>query len=134
MGVRQETNAPHSGPVPVYLCPALASGAKVDHLSLMRPSAFLSAVVLAALLVGAPMVALAQTAPPVGAKVKDDKGKAVGEVVRVIMGPGGRPAQVLVKVDRVLRTLPVEALMPTANGAFATVLSRAEIAALPPSD
>jgi hypothetical protein len=95
---------------------------------------FLPALALAALIAGAPLAARAQTAPPVGAKVKDDKGKPVGEVVRVILDPNGRPAQVLVRVDRVLRTLPLEALSPSPDGSYSAVLSRAEIAALPPSD
>jgi hypothetical protein len=77
-------------------------------------------------------LAVLVAAPPVGAKVTDDKGKAVGRVERIIQGPDGQPKQVLVRVDRVLRTLPVEALKP-AGGAYAAVLSRAEIAALPPS-
>jgi hypothetical protein len=100
----------------------------------MNRPPLLPALALAALIVGAPVVAQAQTAPPVGAKVKDDKGKPVGEVVKVILDPNGRPAQVLVRVDRVLRTLPLEALSPSPDGSYAAVLSRAEIAALPPSD
>ena len=89
---------------------------------------------LVAALLAAPMASFAQgAAPPVGAKVKDDKGKAVGQVEKIINGPDGRPQQVLVRVDRVLRTLPVEALTPS-GGDYVSVLSRAEIAALPPSD
>jgi hypothetical protein len=78
---------------------------------------------------------LGQTPPPrlVGAKVTDSKGKPVGQIERVISGPGGQPLQVLVRVDRILRTLPAEALTPTPAG-YASVLSRAEIAALPPSE
>ncbi len=91
----------------------------------------------ALLLAAAPLAAQAQprpqTAPPVGAKVKDDKGKAIGQVEKVIPGPDGQPKQVLVRVDRILRTLPVEALTP-AGGGYVSVLSRAEVAALPPSD
>jgi hypothetical protein len=98
----------------------------------MKPAA-----ILAILLLAAPSLAAAQTrlpaAPPVGATVKDDKGKAVGEVEKVILGPDGQPRQVLVRVDRVLRTLPVEALTP-AGGGYVSVLSRAEVASLPPSD
>jgi len=78
------------------------------------------------------LAALVAAAPPIGAKVTDAKGKAVGRVERIIQGPDGQPKQVLVRVDRVLRTLPVEALKP-AGGGYAAVLSRAEIAALPPS-
>jgi hypothetical protein len=72
-------------------------------------------------------------APPVGAEVKDSKGVMVGKVEKIILGPDGRPRQVLVRVDRVLRTLPVEALQPSGK-AYAAVLTRAEIAALPPAD
>jgi hypothetical protein len=72
-------------------------------------------------------------APLVGAEIKDSKGKAVGRIERVINGADGKPAQVLVRVDRVLRTLPAEAMTPSGAG-YISVLSRAEIAALPPSD
>jgi hypothetical protein len=75
---------------------------------------------------------VAQTAL-LGAEVRDSKGKPVGRIERVIDGPDGKPAQVLVRVDRVLRTLPAEAMVPSGAG-YASVLSRAEIAALPPSD
>ena len=99
----------------------------------MKPATLLAVLLLAA----PPLAATAQTrpqaTPPVGAKVKDDKGKAVGEVEKVILGPDGQPRQVLVRVDRILRTLPVEALTP-ASGGYVSVLSRAEVAALPPSD
>jgi hypothetical protein len=98
-----------------------------------RPAAALAA----ALLMLAPVLATpaqGQTPPRLaGAKVVDAKGKAVGQIERVISGPGGQPLQVLVRVDRVLRTLPADALTPTAKG-YASVLSRAEIAALPPSE
>lgn len=97
----------------------------------------LTVLPLALLIAGSPAPAAAQVPasadPPVGAQVKDDKGKPVGRVEKVILGPDGRPRQVEVRVDRVLRTLPVEALKPS-GGAYAAVLSRAEIAALPPSD
>ena len=71
--------------------------------------------------------------PAIGAEVKDPKGASVGKVEKIILGPDGRPRQVLVRVDRVLRALPVEALQPT-GGAYVAVLTRAEIAALPPAD
>lgn len=94
-------------------------------------------VAAALLLATAPLAVQAQpraaTTPPVGAKVKDDKGKAIGQVEKVIPGPDGQPKQVLVRVDRILRTLPVEALTPS-GGDYVSVLSRAEVAALPPSD
>ena len=56
----------------------------------------------------------------------------MGKVEKIILGPDGRPRQVLVRVDRVLRTLPVEALQPSGK-TYAAVLTRAEIAALPPA-
>ncbi len=95
-----------------------------------KPAAALTALFL----ILAP-AAQAQTPAPrmVGAKVVDAKGKAVGQIERVITGPEGQPVQVLVRVDRVLRTLPANALTPAADG-YASVLSRAEIAALPPSE
>lgn len=95
------------------------------------------AAVLAVLLTAS--AARAKTPPPlpavpaIGAEVKDSKGVAVGKVEKIILGPGGAPRQVLVRVNRVLRTLPVEALKPSGK-AYAAVLTRAEIAALPPSD
>jgi hypothetical protein len=97
----------------------------------MKPLALFAALLLAS----APLAAQAQPrpAPPVGAKVKDDKGKAIGQVEKVIPGPDGQPKQVLVRVDRILRTLPVEALSPS-GGDYVSVLSRAEVASLPPSD
>jgi hypothetical protein len=73
-------------------------------------------------------------APPLGAKVQDGRGKPVGKVEKIIADKDGRPVQVLVRVDRVLRTLPVEALTPRRDGVYVAVLSRAEIVALPPSD
>jgi hypothetical protein len=72
-------------------------------------------------------------APPVGAEVRDDKGKPVGKVERIILGPDGRPKQALIRVDRVLRALPIEALQRSGD-AYVAVLTRAEIAALPPAD
>ena len=96
----------------------------------------LAIALLAILIAAAPSLAAADTpsagGPPVGAKVMDDKGKAVGRVEKIITGPDGQPKQVLVRVDRVLRTLPVEALKLSGD-AYVAVLSRAEIAALPPS-
>jgi hypothetical protein len=93
---------------------------------------------LAAAVTLGPALAQAQTTsnmtpPPVGAEVRDDKGKPVGKVEKIILGPDGRPRQVLVRVERVLRALPVEALQRS-GGAYVAVLSLAEIAALPPAD
>jgi hypothetical protein len=96
----------------------------------LRHGAF--ALLAAAAILG-PALALAQTPPPVGAEVRDDKGKPVGKVEKIILGPDGRPRQVLVRVERVLRALPVEALQRSGN-AYVAVLSLAEIAALPPAD
>ena len=93
----------------------------------------LARLTVVAVLLTVPAASLAQPVPSVGAKVRDDKGKPVGQVEKVVAGPDGKPRQVLVRVDRVLRTLPVEALTPS-DGGYVAVLSRAEIAALPPSD
>ena len=102
-----------------------------------RPLAVLAAALALAPALAPPAQAQAEAqtrvlAPPVGARVVDSKGKPVGRVERVIAGPDGQPQQVLVRVDRVLRTLPVDALTPS-GGAYASVLTRAEIAALPPA-
>jgi hypothetical protein len=98
------------------------------------------AFALCAILVSAPAAAEIPTLgppvvtpPPVGARVLDDKGKPAGRVEKVIRGPDGRPLQVEVRVNRVLRTLPLLALSPTA-GPYICVLSRAELLALPPSN
>ena len=92
------------------------------------------AMALAIMIAAPPMFASAQTAvPPVGVQVRDDKGKVVGRVEKIVLGPDGQPRQVLIRVDRVLRTLPVEALKPV-GADYVAVLSRAEITALPPSD
>jgi hypothetical protein len=88
---------------------------------------------LAAASIIAPSLARAQAAPPVGAEVRDDKGKPVGKVERIILGADGRPKQAIVRVDRVLRALPVEALQRSGD-AYVAVLSRAEIASLPPAE
>ena len=95
------------------------------------------ALLVAAALLG-PVAAFAQTssitaAPPVGAEVRDGKGANVGKVEKIVLGADGRPRQVLVRVDRVLRALPVEALQRSGE-AYVAVLSQAEIAALPPAD
>ena len=105
----------------------------------MNPSRAIRLLLAAAALAALqPALAVAQPpaasgAPPVGAEVKDDKGKAVGKVEKIIPGPDGRPKQALVRVDRVLRALPVEALQRQGD-AYVAVLTRAEIAALPPAD
>jgi len=90
------------------------------------------ALLAAAALLG-PGLAHAQAAPPVGAEVRDDKGKPVGKVERIIVGSDGRPKQALVRVERVLRALPVEALQRSGD-VYVAVLTRAEIAALPPAE
>jgi hypothetical protein len=104
-------------------------------MSRARPALFAAAVlaVLGPSLVSAGAARAQAAAHLVGAELKDSKGKAVGRIERVIAGADGRPAQVLVRVDRVLRTLPTDALTPAGDG-YASVLSRAEIAALPPSE
>jgi hypothetical protein len=92
-----------------------------------------AAAALCAAFIAAPVLALAQTPPAVGAEVKDPKGASVGKVEKIIPGPDGKPRQVLVRVDRVLRALPVEALQASGE-AYVAILTRAEIAALPPAD
>jgi hypothetical protein len=101
----------------------------------MTPLRRLSACAAALILGGAAAwsQAFAQAPRMAGAEVRDVKGKVVGHIERVISAPDGRPVQVLVRVDRILRTLPVDALTPM-NKDFVSVLSRAEIAALPPSE
>ncbi|HEY4029618.1 MAG TPA: hypothetical protein VGM25_04700 [Caulobacteraceae bacterium] len=90
------------------------------------------ALLAAAALLGAGL-AHAQTAPPVGAEVRDGKGAKVGKIEKIILGADGRPKQVLVRVDRVLRALPVEALERSGD-AYVAVLTRAEIASLPAAE
>jgi hypothetical protein len=68
-----------------------------------------------------------------GAKLKDSKGAVVGQIEKVIVDASGRPRQVVVRVTRVLHTLPVDALTAAPDG-FITPLTRPEIEALPPSD
>ncbi|HVY34549.1 MAG TPA: hypothetical protein VG960_09005 [Caulobacteraceae bacterium] len=85
---------------------------------------------------GAATATGAQTpaAPPqVGQKLKDSKGAVVGEVEKVIADADGRPRQVLIRVTRVLRVLPLDSLVRSGDG-YVTVLSRAELEALPPAD
>jgi hypothetical protein len=113
--------------IPAFLPPH--AGMKLRHGAL---------ALLAATAILGPVLAHAQATsnlapPPVGAEVRDDKGKPVGKVEKIILGPDGRPKQVLVRVERVLRALPVEALQRS-GGAYVAVLSLAEIAALPPAD
>ena len=81
----------------------------------------------------APASAAHAISPLMWAEVVDAKGKAVGRIERIINGPDGQPVQVMVRVDRILRTLPAHALTPGPKG-YASVLSRAEIAALPASE
>ncbi len=73
------------------------------------------------------------SSPLMWAEVVDAKGKPVGRIERIIYGADGQPLQVLVRVNRILRTLPAHALAPSPRG-YASVLSRAEIAALPASE
>lgn len=98
----------------------------------LRAAAF-ALFLLAAPAAHAPAAHAQAAAPTIGAEVKDQKGASVGKVERIILGPDGRPRQVLVRVDRVLRALPVEALQPSGAG-YVAVLTRAEIAALPPAE
>ncbi len=76
---------------------------------------------------------LQTVAPAPGQKLKDSKGVTVGQVEKVIADGDGRPRQVLVRVTRVLRVLPVDALTRSGDG-YVTVLTRAELEALPPAE
>lgn len=71
-------------------------------------------------------------APRVGEKLRDAKGLLLGQIERVIPDADGRPRQVLVRVTRVLRVLPMDGLTPSRDG-YVTVLTRAELEALPAS-
>jgi hypothetical protein len=110
--------------------------------SIARPILALSLAILGmtTLALAGPRIALAQASvaapdpqPRVGAKVRDSRGDVAGTIERVIAGPDGRPRQILVRVGRILRTLPVDGLTPS-RGGFASVLSRAELDSLPPSE
>jgi enterochelin esterase-like enzyme len=68
--------------------------------------------------------------PRTGEKLKDAKGAVLGHIERVVSDAGGRPRQVLVRVARVLHVLPIDALTRSGD-AYVTVLSRAELEALP---
>ena len=71
--------------------------------------------------------------PQIGQKLKDSKGAVVGEVEKIIADTDGRPRQVLVRVMRVLRALPLDSLVRIGDS-YVTVLSRAELEALPSAD
>jgi hypothetical protein len=68
-----------------------------------------------------------------GAKLKDARGVTVGQIEKVLTTGDGRPRQVLVRVTRIRRTLPVDALTRVGD-AYVTALTRAELESLPPSD
>lgn len=91
----------------------------------------LAVAALAAFALHAP--ASAQTAPRVGAVVKDVKGVVIGPVERVINGPDGKPRQVLIRGGRVLRPLPVDGLV-LQDGAYVTPLTKAEFEILQASE
>lgn len=104
----------------------------------MRP---ILAPLLAVFALSAPALAHAQAAPaPVaapaleGMAVLDAKGEILGHVDRVIMGPAGRPAQVLVRPKGVRaggpRSLSFQAVRQTDKG-LQTPLTRAEFDAMP---
>jgi hypothetical protein len=77
-----------------------------------------------------PVVGTAIQGPRPGQKLKDSKGAPVGQIEKVIADADGRPRQVLVRVARVLRVLPVDALTRSGD-AYVTVLTRAELESLP---
>ncbi len=103
----------------------------------MKPSIL---VLAAALALSAP--AFAQ--PPVagaaaaqtyeGRTVRDAKGVVLGQIDKVVLGPNGRPAQVLVRPagrpTAGVRSLAVAGLAPDAEG-FSTPLTKAEFEAMP---
>ena len=80
-----------------------------------------------------PAVGQVVAAPQPGQKLKDSQGATVGQIEKIISDSDGRPRQVLVRVTRVLRVLPVDALTRSGD-AYVTVLSRAELESLPAAD
>ena len=93
----------------------------------------LTALTLAStLLAAAPALAQAD-GPHAGQKLKDGKGNVLGQIERVIADPAGQPRQVVVRVQRVAHVLPVDALSRSGD-AYVTVLSKAEIEALPAAE
>jgi hypothetical protein len=76
--------------------------------------------------------ALAQTAPPVGAPVKDSKGAPVGVVDKIVY-VDGKPRQVLIREGSVVRTLPINGVIAK-DGGYAIELTKAEFQILPPAD
>ena len=106
----------------------------------MKRRALLGLCLLAALGAGAqaetqPIAAEGSVAPAPqpGQKLKDAKGATLGQIEKIIADADGRPRQVLVRVTRVLRVLPVDALTRSGD-AYVTVLSRAELESLPAAD
>ena len=96
-------------------------------------SPFLPALALAVALASA---AAAQdgSGPHTGQKLKDGRGQVLGQIERVITDPGsGQPRQVLVRVQHVLHVLPVDGLTRSGDG-YVTVLSKAELEALPAAE
>ena len=75
----------------------------------------------------------AAAAPQPGQKLKDSQGATLGQIEKVITNADGRPRQALVRVARVLRVLPVDALTRSGD-AYVTVLTRAELESLPAAD
>ncbi len=75
----------------------------------------------------------AAEAPQPGQKLKDAGGVTLGQIEKIISDADGRPRQVLVRVTRVLRVLPIDALTRSGDG-YVTVLTRAELEALPAAD
>lgn len=98
----------------------------------MRLKPVIAALALAVLAAGfAFSGAVAQSAPPVGASVKDKNGLPLGVIEKVVVDKAGAPYQVLVRQGRVLRPLPVDGLS-LKGGAYVCVLSKAEFEILPP--
>ncbi len=72
----------------------------------------------------------AEPGPQPGEKVKDAQGVVAGPIERIVVDADGHPRQVEVRIGGLLRVLPVAALSRSGD-AYVTVLSRAELDALP---
>ncbi len=71
--------------------------------------------------------------PRPGQALKDAAGATLGRIEKIIVDAAGRPRQALVRVTRVLRVLPLDALTRSGD-TYVTVLSRAELEALPQAE
>jgi hypothetical protein len=102
---------------------------------LSRRRRIVATLVVAAALTGgfAPKAArAADPGPQVGEKIKDSSGAVAGPIEKVVVDAQGRPRQILVRIAGQLRVLPIAALSRSGD-AYVSVLSRAELDALPTS-